>query len=145
MSSHRPGSSPGRSAATAIVSAFLFASGVVLAAEPGKLLGGDQEVPAVKTLASASSRITVTSGMAVIGTVKTSRIEGTMAHIHQGAAGANGPVVVTLTNATPNTWSVPTGTRLTVAQYASFQRGEMYVNVHSAAHPAGEIRLQLSP
>jgi len=109
------------------------------------MLSGDQEVPAVKTLASASSKITVTSGMAVIGTLKTSRIEGTMAHIHQGAAGANGPVVVTLTNATPNTWSVPTGTRLTVAQYASFQRGEMYVNVHSAAHPAGEIRLQLIP
>ena len=145
MHSHRLGSNPRRSAATAIVSAFLFAGGVVLAAEPAKILSGDQEVPSVKTMASATSTIAVTSDMGVTGAVNTSGIEGTMAHIHQGAAGANGPIVVTLTNSAPNTWSVPTGTKLTVAQYAGFQHGELYVNVHSAAHPAGEIRLQLSP
>ena len=107
------------------------------------MLSGTQEVPPVETRAMGHSKIMIASDRTVSGTVETSGIEGTAAHIHQAAKGANGPVRVTLTKTSANVWSVPAGTTLTTAQYESFKAGEMYVNVHSAAHPNGEIRMQL--
>ena len=107
------------------------------------MLSGSQEVPPVETRAMGQSKILIGSDRTVSGTVETSGIEGTAAHIHQAAKGQNGPVLVTLTKTSANVWSVPAGTSLTTAQYDSFKAGEMYVNVHSAAHPNGEIRMQL--
>jgi CHRD domain len=43
------------------------------------------------------------------------------------------------------TWTVRRGIKLTDEQYASFQSGNLYVNVHSAEHKPGEIRAQLKP
>jgi hypothetical protein len=108
-------------------------------------LTGAQEVPPVRTLATAVSTITVAPDGTVTGVVDTMGIDGTMAHIHQGAIGVSGPVVVTLTQISPTRWLVPAGTKLTDAQLQSFKSGELYVNVHSAAHKSGEIRLQLTP
>jgi hypothetical protein len=108
-------------------------------------LTGAQEVPAVKTLATGISTITVAADGTVSGGVDTIGIDGTMAHIHQGAIGVSGPVVVTLEKTTAMHWAVPAGTKLTDEQYQTFKSGDLYVNVHSAAHPSGEIRLQLTP
>ena len=107
-------------------------------------LSGAQEVPAVTTMASGSGSIMVGSDHAVSGSVTTVGIEGKAAHIHQAGKGMNGPVVVPLTKTGDATWSVPAGIKLTDEQYTSYQVGNMYVNVHSAANPGGEIRGQLN-
>jgi hypothetical protein len=70
----------------------------------------------------------------------------TAAHIHQGAAGVNGPVIVPLAGgagATAGTWSVPAGTFLTASQLNVLKVGGLYANVHTVNNPAGEIRGQI--
>ena len=106
-------------------------------------LSGAQEVPAVATSASGSGTITINADKSVSGSVSTTGVAGTMAHIHNGAAGANGPVIIPLTKSGDSTWSVPAGAKLTDEQYAAYKAGNLYVNVHSAANKGGEIRGQL--
>jgi hypothetical protein len=109
-------------------------------------LTGAQEVPAVMTSASGNGVITVGDDKSVSGNVTVSGLEPTMAHIHEGAApNANGPVIVPMAKTADNVWSVPAGAKLTDAQFESFKKGHLYVNVHSAANKGGEIRAQLKP
>jgi hypothetical protein len=77
--------------------------------------------------------------------VMTSGVAATMAHIHVGKAGTNGPVAVTLNKSGDNVWKVPDGTKLSEAQYQAYKAGELYVNVHSPENKGGEIRGQLNP
>jgi CHRD domain-containing protein len=120
------------------------------------VLTGEKEVPAVNT--SASGLTDISAGLfkcpsaasasqcpTIHGTVTTTGVAATAAHVHQAAAGQNGPVIVTLVKTGPDSWAVPQGTTLTDAQYAAYWNGQLYVNVHSAANPGGEIRAQLSP
>ena len=130
--------------------AAAFAAGIgigatAIGAETLGTLSGAQEVPPVKTAASGRSGISVKSDMSVTGTIDTSGIAGTAAHIHSGASGTNGPVVVTLTKTADARWSVPPGTMLTAEQYKRYRAGDLYVNVHSDMYPNGEMRLQLKP
>ncbi len=108
-------------------------------------LSGQQEVPPVSTSASASGTITVSPDKSVSGSITVSGMEATAAHIHQGAPGQNGPVIIPLTKSPDNTWSIPSGAKLTDAQYKGYLAGNLYINVHSAAHKGGEIRAQLNP
>jgi CHRD domain len=105
-------------------------------------LSGANEVPPVTTSASGKGTVTVNSDRTVSGSITTSGINPTMAHIHEGAAGTNGPVIITLTKE-GNNFKVPANAKLTEAQYASYKAGRLYVNVHSAAYPGGELRAQL--
>ncbi len=108
-------------------------------------LSGDQEVPAVKTAATGSGTITIGDDMSVKGSVTTSGVAGTAAHIHMAAAGKNGPVIVPMAKSGDNGWAIGAGAKLTDDQMKAFKAGELYVNVHSAANPGGEIRGQLKP
>jgi hypothetical protein len=109
------------------------------------MLSGDQEVPAVKTSASGSGTVTIGADKSVSGSVTTTGVAGTMAHIHIAAAGKNGPVIVPMTKSGDNTWSFAPGAKLTDAQYEAYKAGGLYINVHSAEHKGGEIRGQLNP
>jgi len=125
--------------------AAILMSGWAFAANVDVKLSGDQEVPPVKTSATGNGTITVNDDKTVSGSVTTAGVNGVAAHIHNGAPGKNGPVAVPLTKDGDNKWTVGPGAKLTDAQFADFKAGNLYVNVHSAAHKDGEIRGQLKP
>jgi hypothetical protein len=71
----------------------------------------------------------------------------TMAHIHGPAAeGKNGPVQIWLTKkGSPAESPIKGQATLTPEQAKQFEAGELYINVHTEAHPGGEIRGQVMP
>jgi hypothetical protein len=107
-------------------------------------LSGAAEVPPVATSAKGSGEFSVASDHTLSGKFAVSGIAATAAHIHEGAIGNDGPVVIKLEKVNDGSFAVPPGTKLTDAQYKALSEGRLYVNVHSAAHPMGELRAQLS-
>ena len=105
-----------------------------------------QEVPHPKgTKAGASGRFTAT----VTGTTLTWRLTfthlsgpATAAHIHRGARGVSGPVVVPLCG--PCTSPASGTANVTQADLKDMLARKMYVNVHTARNPNGEIRGQIT-
>ena len=132
-------------ARVALIAGLSAAGMTAQSADIAVKLTGDQEVPAVASAATGVGTIVIKSDKSVSGSIKTAGIDGTVAHIHLGEPGKNGPPIITLTKAADNTWSVPAGAQLTDDQYKSFKDGNLYVNVHSAEHKGGEIRTQLKP
>ncbi len=120
-------------------------SGAASAEEMKVTLSGDMEVPPVKTMASGTGTITVNPDMTVSGKITTSGLKGTVAHIHQGAMGKNGPPIIPLDKSGDNDWVVPKNSKLSEAEFKAFKAGDLYVNVHTAEHKSGEIRAQLKP
>jgi hypothetical protein len=108
------------------------------------VLTGDQEAPTrVDTGATGVATLSLNRGTRTVsGTVTLDGVIPTAAHIHAGAAGAAGAVVVPLTVSPTYEVTLP-ATVLTTAQLDSLDAGELYVNIHSAAHAGGEIRGQL--
>lgn len=107
-------------------------------------LSGAEEVPPAKTEGSGSGSFRVAEDRTITGSVTTKGVAGTAAHIHQGAKGKNGPVIVPLTK-NGDTYSVPEGRKLTEAQVTALKEGNLYVNVHSNKYKGGEVRAQLQP
>lgn len=130
---------------TLAVCVLALSVGPAIAAGVKVTLSGDQEVPPVKTSASGSGTITVGADKSVSGSITTSGIKGTAAHIHLGAPGHGGLPILTLQKTSDNVWSVPAGAKFTGAQYDDYKTGYLYINVHSEAHKEGEIRGQLNP
>jgi trimeric autotransporter adhesin len=112
-------------------------------------LNGASEVPAVNTLGIGTAVFTVKPGTGeLIGSVNFSGLSSnaTLAHIHSGAAGANGGVLLALTGGaggTSGTWTVPAGTVLAAADLSALISGGLYVNIHTANNGSGEIRGQI--
>lgn len=107
-------------------------------------LSGTEEVPPVSVPGSGSGSFTIGADGSVSGSVTTTGVQGTMAHIHQGAKGQNGPVIVPLTKS-GDTYTAPAGAKLTDAQMQAFKAGNLYVNVHTDRNKGGEVRAQLQP
>lgn len=131
----------GRAAPLALL---LLASASLQAEQPLSIsLNGAAEVPPVVTSASGTGKFIVLPDRSISGSIRVSGMVPTMAHIHEAPVGKNGPPIITLSKAPDDSYSVPAGTRLSEAQYTSHTMGNLYVNVHSAQHPDGEIRAQL--
>jgi hypothetical protein len=131
--------------AGATLIAGLLAAGASLAADMKLKLSGNQEVPPVQTQASGAGTITVNDDKSVSGSITTTGINATAAHIHEAAMGKNGPVIIPLEKKSDKEFAVPAGAKLSDTQYKAFKAGDLYVNVHSDAHKGGEIRAQLKP
>lgn len=125
-------------------------------------LSGSEVVPPVQTSATGQATFTVDFTGAGVGykLEVTDLQDVTAAHIHAGAKGVNGPVVVPLFNGPaktgPFTGVLAEGT-ITPADLKGdlqgkglpdllvlMQGGGLYVNVHTKANPDGEIRGQIS-
>jgi hypothetical protein len=123
------------------------------------LLSGDEEVPPVATDAQGEARVQFSSDASQLEfKVTVTNIEDVVAaHIHCAPEGVNGPVGVTLFMGGPVT---PNGTLVEGTITApdadngcnwqdvediltALDNGYGYVNVHTLAHPSGEIRGQL--
>ena len=104
--------------------------------------------PRTNSTASGTGQLTINlvTG-AVTGGITLTGITATVAHIHSGIAGTNGPVLVDFVQSStdPNRWDAEAGGVLTAEQVNALLAGQLYVNVHSAAHPGGEIRGQIRP
>ena len=105
-------------------------------------LNGSQETPLIKTSATGETALTLNSDKSLTCTVTTTDTKNAnAAHIHLAPVGVAGPIIIPLTGG-PTTWSCPS-TILTNEQLTALQEGRLYVNVHTADHPAGEIRGQI--
>ncbi len=114
-------------------------------------LTGSQEVSPVETMATGEAIFKLSKdGTMLSYKVIVTNIENvTASHIHMAPAGVNGGVVVPLytggliegkTNGILAEGDVPVNQDLIDAMMA----GNTYVNVHTTAHPGGELRGQIS-
>ncbi|MBC7776171.1 MAG: CHRD domain-containing protein [Phycisphaerae bacterium] len=106
------------------------------------VLNGDQETPPVTTSAIGTAVASLNPTLdSLTYFVSVTGLTPTAAHFHTGPAGTAGPVLVPLATPAPNFY---TGTvAITPTQLANFLKGGVYVNVHTAANPGGEIRGQM--
>ena len=124
-------------------------------------LTGKDEVPSKVTKATGTAHVIAVNGNTISYTVNVKDMQKvTEAHIHQGKAGVNGPVVVTLFKTThPSATTSGTLAKGTITSanlegplagkkitdlVSLLKSGNAYVNVHTEANPKGEIRGQLS-
>ncbi len=122
-------------------------------------LSGDEEVPPVETDAQGQAKFKLNgTGDELHFKLIVANIDDVVAsHIHCAPAGENGPVGVTLFSGGP-TSDPGTLAEGTITEpddgngcrwsdlddvLAAMRSGEAYVNVHTLAHPPGEIRGQI--
>ena len=137
--------------ATTMGAALLLLAGCATAGSPRATLNatltGVQEVPGpgdADGTGTAEVRVEPAQGRLCWDLYARQTEPATAAHIHRGAAGAAGPPVVTMT--TPGADGHSEGCAAIdagLARELAMQAHDFYVNVHTAAHPAGAIRGQL--
>lgn len=107
-------------------------------------MSGDQEQPSTATGALGSGTLTLESPSRLLsGSFTVNGMAANAGHVHLGATGVNGPIIVPMTDNGTGTFTVPSGTVLTEAQATAFAAGGLYVNAHSTDNPTGEVRGQI--
>jgi hypothetical protein len=143
---------------SALVAAALLAVPAI-AASPTKLsatLNAKSEVPKTTSKATGKATFTVAAnGKSIAYTLSAKGLTGPpqAAHIHLGAPGKAGPVMIAIAT---KQFSLPKSGKLTAKQFtkvpgaSSFaaavkavRAGKTYVNIHTAKNPGGEIRGQI--
>ena len=126
------------------------------------LTGAAERPNAVTTTATGSATVTIDEAASSMAfTVNVTGITNVIAaHIHVGRSDVAGPIVVNLLSAAPPAGvingslstgtitqaSIATGVPITFGSLVALMRkGDLYVNVHTQANAAGEIRGQLTP
>ena len=124
---------------------------------------GVQETTPVDTMTTARLRLAVDAGFTQMQFLLyvLDGIDITMAHLHCAAAGMDGPVVVDLLQDGPLDEPIDVDGLLRSGQiladdisdtscgssiitlFQNIQSGNVYLNIHSSANPAGEVRGQL--
>ncbi len=105
-------------------------------------LRGDQEVPPVPSTASGGCMAVLDPGAGEFDLTCVHDVDGaTVMHIHRGAAGVNGAIAFDLGD--PASPVTATWTGMTPADIADLLAGNLYLNIHTAGRPAGEIRGQI--
>lgn len=104
---------------------------------------GAKEVPPTNSEATGTTTLTYNGDTKKFTAVTTYKgLTPTAGHIHLGAKGENGPPVFPFTSlASP---IVLESGVLTDDQIRALFKDSMYVNLHTEAHPGGEIRAQLT-
>jgi CHRD domain len=141
--------------------AIVVIAGLISTASPGGFalaapvsfavpLTGAQQVPPVETSGSGTADLTYDPSTRVVTwsiTYSGLSSPATMAHFHGPAdPGKNAPVEIWLTKKGGAVSSPITGeATLTPGQAQQFMADELYINLHTQKHPAGEIRGQVMP
>jgi hypothetical protein len=107
----------------------------------GAELDAASVVPPTSSTAGAYGSFSLDATGALVCTVKSWGVTGTAASIFVGAVGVNGTLLASLSGG-PSVWTGTTAT-LSAADKASLRSGDFYVEIDSAAFPAGELRGQL--
>ncbi|MEZ4730289.1 MAG: CHRD domain-containing protein [Caldilineaceae bacterium] len=113
-------------------------------------LTGAQETPPVTTTASGEASFALAADLNILHyTVNvTDIVSVTASHIHVASAGKSGPVVFPLFSSSQGVFDAdhPVGgcLQLTSKNLVDLVTGYYYVNVHTSAHPGGEIRGQMT-
>ena len=107
---------------------------------------GQERPHATGTKVGASGRFTATlTGTTLKWTLTFTHLSGPAisSHIHKGARGVNGAILIPLC---PSSCTSPLSgtTTLTQVEITDMKARKMYVNVHTAKNPGGEIRGQIT-
>jgi hypothetical protein len=120
---------------------------------------GTKEVPPVRTLASGTTTFIINQTVIDYDLSVSDLYNATAAHIHQGRAGVNGPIVVTLYktadpspglfggysgNITSSMFEGPLRGKQLSALVDLMSSGQAYVNIHTIKNKNGEIRDQVT-
>lgn len=148
-----------RLALLGVIGLLALTTPAALAADPptaafGGPIDGSQEVPPVVAGATGEATVVISADDSTIWyVVEYGGLSGALAaaHIHVGATGVSGGVILPLAaSASPMVGTLtaadftPSGAITTFAEaVAAIKAGNTYVNLHTAANPGGEIRGQV--
>ena len=110
-------------------------------------LSGASEVPANASTATGNATGTfnpTTNELNLTVSYNGLAVNASAGHIHNGAAGTNGPVIIPFTVPTSTAGTFNYSGVITATQATALLAGNLYINIHNATFLGGEVRGQLS-